>query len=284
MQDCIITNKGLELIAQSVAGAGQIVFTSVKTSSHQYTQHELKGLQTLADVKQTVAISGVERVSDKTLKVAAIVANTGLNESYDVKAIAVYAKKTGGEEVLFSVAAENEAPKHMPAHGGEGRPPSSIVYHLYINVENATQISVTVAPGAAAAAEDLSAHKSASITSDDGVHGLRYKSNKLQILGPSSVWENVENKVKIQDFSIDTTGWEEYTSPDNDYKKKKSIPIEGITADDIPVLNYDLASRNAAQDANASHVESEAGQIVVYAEKVPSKALTGTLVIERGER
>lgn len=163
---------------------------------------------------------------------------------------------------------------------------------LEIEVSNSGAVELVVDGTVVAATKEdvknlrveINTHKSASITSDDGVHGIRYKSNKLQILGPSSVWENVENKTKIQDFSIETTGWEEYTSADNDYKKKKVIPITGITADDIPVLNYDLASRNAAQDANASHVESEAGQIVVYAEKVPSKVLTGTLVIERGER
>lgn len=91
----------------------------------------------------------------------------------------------------------------------------------------------------------------------------------------------VQLKNEVKTLNITTSDWVEYSSPNNDYKKKKAVSVEGLTADDIVYLNYDLSCKTAAQDANASHVESEAGQIVIYAESVPSKALTAQLVIQK---
>lgn len=91
----------------------------------------------------------------------------------------------------------------------------------------------------------------------------------------------VQKKNLRQNLTITTSDWVEYSSPNNDYKKKKAVAVEGLTADDIVYLNYDLSCKTAAQDANASHVESESGQIVIYAESVPSKALTAQLVIQK---
>lgn len=91
----------------------------------------------------------------------------------------------------------------------------------------------------------------------------------------------VQLKNEVRQISITTSDWAPYSSPNNDYKKKKAVSVEGLTADDIVYLNYDLSCKTAAQDANASHVESEAGQIVIYAESVPSKALTAMLVIQK---
>lgn len=92
----------------------------------------------------------------------------------------------------------------------------------------------------------------------------------------------LDQSVQIRTLQIPNTGWAPYSSSTNDYTKKKSIAVAGLTSNDIVFLNYDLASKSAAQDAGASHVESESGQIVIYAESVPSRELTATLVVQKG--
>lgn len=92
----------------------------------------------------------------------------------------------------------------------------------------------------------------------------------------------LDKSVQVQTLHIGTTGWTEFNLSGSDYTKKKALTVAGLTSNDVVFLNYDLASKSVAQDAGVSHVESENGQIVIYAESVPTRALTATLVVQKG--
>ncbi len=87
---------------------------------------------------------------------------------------------------------------------------------------------------------------------------------------------------EIKSLTIDTSNWNDFALGGSDYEKKKTVLIDGITASDVVFLNYTLATKALAIDANASHVESIDGGIEIYAESIPTGELVATLLVQRG--
>ncbi|MDO4754620.1 MAG: hypothetical protein Q4A41_06400 [Bacillota bacterium] len=91
----------------------------------------------------------------------------------------------------------------------------------------------------------------------------------------------VQKKNTRQVLTITTSDWLPYSAPNEDWTKKKEIAIEGITADDVPQLNFTRDCKAAATDAGVTQVETENGKLVLYAESVPSKTLTAELLLHK---
>lgn len=91
----------------------------------------------------------------------------------------------------------------------------------------------------------------------------------------------VQKKNLRQILAITTSDWLPYSAPGEDWTKKKVIEIEGVTADDVPQLNFTRDCKVAATDAGVTQVETEAGKLVLYAESVPSKTLTAELLLHK---
>lgn len=81
-------------------------------------------------------------------------------------------------------------------------------------------------------------------------------------------------------FQIPHTGWVAVTK--GKYKFKKEIAIAGVTVKTVPFLHYNADSEAVATAAKATYVETESGKIVIYAEKVPTATMTGTLHLQMG--
>ncbi|WP_373725091.1 hypothetical protein [Bacteroides heparinolyticus] len=87
---------------------------------------------------------------------------------------------------------------------------------------------------------------------------------------------------EIQPLTIDTENWNDFTLEGSDYTVKKMITIDGITASDVVFINYTIATKAIAAEANASHVESVDGGIEIYAESIPTGPLNATLLVQKG--
>ncbi len=192
MQNLVITNKGQELIAKLIAGTNTATFTEIKTSDHDYSSSILKELEDLEGVKQETLISQVTRTDTTIVEVIGALNNSELTAGYYIRTVGLYAKDNDENEILYAVSV-NEHPDYLPAFGGQTV--SGVTFKLNVKVDNASQITLEVNPAAVATTEQLNQiktliniHAEQKVASEDGVHGLRYFEDKLQIQNESGEW------------------------------------------------------------------------------------------------
>lgn len=85
-------------------------------------------------------------------------------------------------------------------------------------------------------------------------------------------WERVAT-TQNSTIIVDNTNWVwgEYGAG---MSYRKIIPITGVTATDTVGFYPTLATKQIAQDANVSHIESYTGGVYLYSESIPSGSIT----------
>ena len=154
-----ITTAGRQLLAQAVAGDGNLTFTEAQTSSYAIPPGtDIAALTSLQDVKQSAAPSAAQISSGTVIQVSASFTNANageeITEAYLIETIGLLAQITDGQPVLFAVY-QAATPDQMPAYTGTA--PSSFQYNMVLTVQEAAQITVTVTPDGTASAADLAA-------------------------------------------------------------------------------------------------------------------------------
>lgn len=197
MQDLIITNQGQELIAKMIAGTSTASFTKIQTSDYDYSTETLKNLTFLYDVKQEALISSVTRTDTTMVEVIGAVNNSELTAGYYVKALGLFAKDIDGNEILYAVCIETENPDYMPAFGG--KTVSGITYKMNTKVDISSQVTLEISPAAVPTMDQvnnltvsLQTHTEANIYGENGVHGMRYYNDELQVKDESGEWVDIE--------------------------------------------------------------------------------------------
>ena len=188
----VMTDAGLGLISDLIEDEDSIEFTSLVVGDGTYEASEktfanLKTKTALKSLKETYAISMGERTSAEDVRLQSNIANydpqTGqalFNEGFYVNEIGVMARpKSGGTEILFSISVTTQAQGDYLPHY-EGTNPVEMVQDVLVKVSNQSSVTFTYSASAFALASNLSGHISAAVTDNDGVHGLRLNSQKLQ--------------------------------------------------------------------------------------------------------
>lgn len=137
----IVTDAGHALLAKAVANKGTFTVSSIKTSSHTYTQSEIAALYNLDDVKQSFPLASATTVDSTTIKLQFNVTNVGLAASYTLATLGVYATYNDSE-TLFAVSTANN-PDVMNAEQA-GALVRNILTTVYIKTSNASSISIAV--------------------------------------------------------------------------------------------------------------------------------------------
>mgnify|MGYP000500201138 CR=1 FL=1 len=78
--------------------------------------------------------------------------NDGVDQTYRIETIGLYAKIEGGAETLFSVT-QATTPDEMPVQSDIS--PSAYIYNIQHTVQNASQITLTVNPAGTATVQDI---------------------------------------------------------------------------------------------------------------------------------
>ena len=149
----VITNGGQALLAKLLSGAEGVEFTKMCTSTTQYTEAQLEGLEKLTNIKQTSAVSNVVRTNDTAVRVEAAFTNEDLGVGYYIYAIGLYAKDPDIGEILYGVTIETSGKCYMPAYNGVSV--TSAYIRLVSTVGNADGVSLEVDSGAYATVSDL---------------------------------------------------------------------------------------------------------------------------------
>ncbi|MGX7196720.1 phage tail-collar fiber domain-containing protein [Enterococcus olivae] len=147
----VITNKGRELMAKLLSGRTVATFTRLVVSSRVYTDAELPGLTSIADIKQTATVQAKPNTGS-TVSVEGSINNTGLTAGYFINTVGLYASDPEGGEILYAVAAA-QVNGYMPADTGVSK--SGVTLQIYTEVSNASQVNMEVDPAAVASKADV---------------------------------------------------------------------------------------------------------------------------------
>ena len=138
----VVTDAGRALLAKAVANKGTFTVSSIKTSSHTYTQNAIAALTSLDDIRQSFPLASATTVDSTTIKLEFNVTNVGLPASYTLATLGVYATYNSSE-TLFAVSTANN-PDVMNAEQA-GALVRNILTTVYIKTSNASSISIAVA-------------------------------------------------------------------------------------------------------------------------------------------
>lgn len=138
----VVTDAGRALLAKAVANKGTFTVSSIKTSSHTYTQSAIAALTSLDDIRQSFQLASATTVDSTTIKLEFNVTNVGLSASYTLATLGVYATYNNSE-TLFAVSTANN-PDVMNAEQA-GALVRNILTTVYIETSNASSISIAVA-------------------------------------------------------------------------------------------------------------------------------------------
>ena len=149
----IVTENGQNLIAQALANEQPLIFTSAKTSSYSYpVGTNVPALTGLQDVVQSVIPFDSKVLGNNVAQVSVRFDNDGVDQTYRIETIGLYAKIEGGAETLFSVT-QATTPDEMPVQSDVS--PSAYIYNIQHTVQNASQITLTVNPAGTATVQDI---------------------------------------------------------------------------------------------------------------------------------
>lgn len=149
----VLTNAGINMIAQAIAEHETITFTHTKTSTHIYDDTEdIQALTDIEDAVQSIEPSSAQVYSQNIIQVRSVFGNTGVETAYLINTIGIFGKLSTGTETLLAVI-RAITPDQMPVEDDEN--PSSFIYNVQMTVSNASSITVETSPAGAATAEDI---------------------------------------------------------------------------------------------------------------------------------
>ena len=158
-EPAVITRAGVNMIANDIAGIGNIEFVKMVSGAGEYTEEEksknaLAERTALKDQRQEFVFNAIEVKSEKSVLLKSVISNQTLEEGYRITEVGIYAREKGteGDGFLYSLALAIEADFLPPFNGLN---PSEIVQEYYATVSDAATVSIISAPGAFALYEDM---------------------------------------------------------------------------------------------------------------------------------
>lgn len=148
----IITNKGQALMAKLMQGTGTCDFTNIRLSSQVYSDAQIPGLTSLANVKQTAPVTKKTVVNTTSIQIEGAVDNTQLAAGYNINTIGIYATDPDDGEILYA-AARAITPGFMPPYNGITV--SGGVFKFVVTVGASSQVTLTVDPAGYASIADI---------------------------------------------------------------------------------------------------------------------------------
>lgn len=154
----VLTAAGFKLLNDAISGKSRLEFTRIALGNGAYTDEQktpaaLQTMTALRSEKQNYPITSKSAVSDKAVKLTALLTNwdqvTGealVTEGFHQNEIGLFCKAVGDDtsEVLYSVAVADDG-TIMPAFNGKN--PRQIRQSFVVSVDNTDNITVKISPG-----------------------------------------------------------------------------------------------------------------------------------------
>lgn len=139
-----ITDSGLLLITRARAEQKALLFTTLKTSSYNYSSVDIAKLTNMEEIKQEFAVSELVQ-EEATTKISTNLTNDTLLERYDLYSYGVYGKIEGDEEETLILMSATEVPDIVPSTN-EAQYQSLI--NSYIPTATDLQLTIEINPAA----------------------------------------------------------------------------------------------------------------------------------------
>lgn len=168
----VLTKKG-QLLQAKVGTGVVLALTKMKLGSGVLPNGtSLEDLTDLVTPEQNVGIAAKEVLTDqKMCKISATITNVGLSAGYYVRELGVFANDPDDGEILYAVTSDS-APDYLPPEGGSTA--VSQEFAVYIAASNASDVNVSIDPGALATMgyviQNLDAHNAS-----DTAHETRFR-------------------------------------------------------------------------------------------------------------
>ena len=151
----IITNRGRDLLTNTMLGDGNIDFTKIEVSSKVYDDAQINELTQLEDVKQTTPVSRIEKRPPASVQVEGVLTNTELETGYYMNTIALYARNPDdktSEEFIYA-ACGAIVPGWMPPYNGVTA--TGAFLKLITTVTNSDNVIINIDPVGVATIGDI---------------------------------------------------------------------------------------------------------------------------------
>ena len=149
----IITNAGINAIAQAIAESQTLAFKTAKTSSYAIPDGtNIRALTSLQDIVQSVELPTPTVYNSNTVQVYARFSNTNIATEYYINTIGVYASLAGGAEFLFAVLTAI-TPDRQPVF--DENSPTAFIYNIMMQIREAESITFAVNDTGAATVADI---------------------------------------------------------------------------------------------------------------------------------
>ena len=139
----IITKKGQEALNDSISSSEYITFKQISSSSRIYTDEEILDLENLEDVKQTVDVSNVQKISENIIQIEGVIDNAELSEGYKLNTLGLIITYKG-QDILYGVSSVTGEDKgaYMPQFNG--KTPTASIIKLLSTISNMDSISFEI--------------------------------------------------------------------------------------------------------------------------------------------
>lgn len=156
----VMTNKGIELLARSIAEEFGVEFTRMEIGSGLYLEAEkdktyLQKQEKLKAFEKEFGFSSVSVADKNAIMLKTLLTNQDIDTGFRITEMGIFArgKKTEETEILYSIAVAVEA-DYFPSKES----PVEILQEYYTKVSNAETVTIDVNASTPALAEDLINH------------------------------------------------------------------------------------------------------------------------------
>lgn len=197
-ESTVLTDKGAALQAKLIEGQ-TLHITQVMTGGAKVPLVNLRQQTSVTDGGKRITLQPV-RIEGHQMVVPVLLENTGLEESYDLWQVGIYAQDPDEGEILYCLAQATEA-KHIPS-AAEG-PGFSITWDFYFKTSNTVPIEVNLNSKGLVSIEQYQVH-------EGEIHGLKGDvhelDGRLKELNADLNAINVDISTKETNLSKKSTG------------------------------------------------------------------------------
>lgn len=154
----IITTKGYNLLAESIATKKTVVFTKVVVGDGDDSGKNINQLANVISPKMELPVSSGTKDGDGQYLIVATLSNSTVEQGFFPREVALFAKIDGGEEIMYSYTNGGNQVGYIP---DKNTPIDSEIYKIRTKIGNAQNITFVHQDGTYVTKGELTAHNEA---------------------------------------------------------------------------------------------------------------------------
>jgi len=163
----VLTNQGIELLADLMNGNGELEFRSLAVGSGVYAENNIKkirAMETLKEERQRIEFSSIGKSEDGFVNLKANLTNENLEKGYSMTEAGIYAGKKGEQEEILYCVSTADNPDYMPDFSS--RQIYNVIFRMLISIGDVSNATISYKTDIYALAEDLQIEKNRSETAE----------------------------------------------------------------------------------------------------------------------